>query len=61
MDEVYVEKVLSGKMRYNLESIKKFSFIREIGTMVRTVFAVIKKDEAVDGVSGEQEMAVTKR
>lgn len=43
VDDVYVEEVLPGKMKYNLESIKRFSFLREIGTMVRTVFAVLDK------------------
>lgn len=42
VDEVYVNEVLPGKMKYNLESIKKFGFLREIETMVKTVFAVIK-------------------
>lgn len=40
VDEVYVEKVLPGKMRYNLESISNFSFIKDIETMFRTVIAV---------------------
>lgn len=40
VDRVYVEKVLPSKMRYNLESIEKFSFARELGTMIRTVIAV---------------------
>lgn len=44
VDNVYVEKVLPGKMRYNLESIKKFSFCGDIATMFRTVFAVLGKD-----------------
>lgn len=44
VDKVYVEEVLPGKMRWNLESIKRFSFWGEIGTMVRTVFAVLGKD-----------------
>lgn len=44
VDRVYVEKVLPGKMKYNLESIKKFSFFGEIATMFRTVFAVLGKD-----------------
>ncbi len=44
VDKVYVEDVLPGKMKYNLESIKKFSFLREIITMFRTVFAVLGKD-----------------
>lgn len=44
VDRVYVEDVLPEKMKYNLESIKKFSFIREIATMFRTVFAVLGKE-----------------
>lgn len=44
VDKVYVEDVLPGKMKYNLEAIKKFSFIGEIATMFRTVFAVLGKD-----------------
>lgn len=44
VDKVYIEKVLPGKMKYNLLSIKKFSFPGEIATMFRTVFAVLGKD-----------------
>lgn len=44
VDRVYVEEVLPGKMKYNLDSIRKFSFIGEIATMFRTVFAVLGKD-----------------
>ena len=44
VDKVYIEEVLPGKMKYNLESIKRFSFVGEIVTMFRTVFAVIGKD-----------------
>lgn len=44
VDRVYTEDVLPGKMKYNLESIRKFSFIKDIITMVRTVFAVLGKD-----------------
>ena len=41
-DEVYVNEVLPAKMKYNLESIKNFSFFGDIKTIFRTVFAVIK-------------------
>ena len=41
-DRVYVEKILPEKMKWNLEEIKKFGFLREIGTMVKTVVAVMK-------------------
>lgn len=44
VDKVYVENVLPGKMKYNLESIKMFSFWGEIVTMFRTVLAVLGKD-----------------
>lgn len=41
VDSVYINKVLPEKMKYNLNSIKKFSFFKEITTMFRTVFAVL--------------------
>ncbi|MGE9963661.1 sugar transferase [Fusicatenibacter saccharivorans] len=44
VDRVYIEEVLPGKMKYNLRSIMEFSFIGEIKTMFRTVFAVLGKD-----------------
>lgn len=44
VDNVYVEKVLPEKMRWNLNSIERFSFLREILTMFRTIFAVLGKD-----------------
>lgn len=44
VDRVYVEEVLPGKMKYNLEAIKKFSFFGEIATMFRTIFAVLGKE-----------------
>ena len=44
VDKVYVEQVLPEKMKWNLESIKRFGFLREILTMFRTVAAVLGKD-----------------
>ena len=44
VDKVYIEKVLPEKMKYNLQSIKRFSFGREIATMFRTFFAICGKD-----------------
>ena len=44
VDRVYVENVLPEKMKYNLESIRNFSFLGEIATMFRTVYAVLGKD-----------------
>ncbi len=45
VDEVYVNQVLPAKMKWNLESIKQFRFLREILTMFRTVFAVLGKND----------------
>ena len=44
VDQVYIEKVLPEKMKWNLRSIEKFSFIGDIATMFRTVFAVMGKN-----------------
>ncbi|MDE7083199.1 MAG: sugar transferase [Clostridia bacterium] len=43
VDDVYVNTVLPQKMAYNLQSLKKYGFWRDIGTMFRTVFAVLKR------------------
>lgn len=44
VDKVYVEEVLPAKMVWNLESVRRFRFLREILTMFRTVLAVMGKD-----------------
>lgn len=43
VDDTYVEVVLPKKMEYNLYSLKKQGFWRDIGIMFKTVFAVLKK------------------
>lgn len=43
IDKVYLDKVLPEKMKFNLQSIQEFSFIREIKTMFCTIFAVMGK------------------
>lgn len=42
IDKTYVEKVLPEKMKYNLLSIRKYNFMGEIITMLRTVASVFK-------------------
>ena len=44
VDKVYIEQVLPAKMKWNLESVRRFRFLREIFTMFRTVAAVLGKD-----------------
>ncbi len=44
VDKVYIEEVLPEKMKYNLESIQRFSFWNEFVIMFCTVFAVIGKE-----------------
>jgi len=44
-DAVYIEKILPQKMKYNLDAIEQFGFFSDIKTMLRTVAAVVKKNE----------------
>lgn len=41
VDQVYIKKVLPAKMRYNLKSIRHFSLLTDIKTMIETVVAVL--------------------
>lgn len=43
-DKIYIEKILPGKMYYNLKSIEQFSFWGDIKVMFMTVFAVLGKE-----------------
>ncbi len=43
LDEVYINEILPQKMKYNLEYIKDFSFLKDIKIMFETVIKVIKK------------------
>ena len=44
VDKVYIEQVLPAKMVWNLESVRRFRFLREILTIFRTVLAVFGKE-----------------
>ncbi|MCL2487625.1 MAG: sugar transferase [Oscillospiraceae bacterium] len=44
-DDVYIGQILPGKMRYNLEELRRFGFWRDIGMMFRTIGAVMKRDK----------------
>lgn len=41
-DKTYVEVVLPQKMEWNLQSLKDFSFVGDIKTMFKTVWAVVR-------------------
>ena len=43
-DRVYIEKILPGKMYYNLKGMEKFSLWGDIKIMFMTVFAVLGKE-----------------
>lgn len=47
-DKVYIEKILPGKMYYNLKGIERFSFWSDIRIMFMTVFAVLGKKYKCD-------------
>lgn len=40
-DRVYIQDILPEKMKYNLKSIRKFSLLNDLATMIKTVIAVI--------------------
>ena len=42
VDDIYINKVLPDKMKYNLEYIENFSFLGDFKIMIKTVFAVLK-------------------
>ncbi len=44
VDRVYLKQVLPEKMKWNLEELRRFHLLRELGTMFRTVAAVCGKD-----------------
>ncbi len=41
-DRVYIEQILPEKMKYNLQYIRRFRFVHDLGIMLRTVLAVLK-------------------
>jgi lipopolysaccharide/colanic/teichoic acid biosynthesis glycosyltransferase len=44
VDRVYMDRILPGKMKWNLESVRDFHITGELKTMIRTVLAVLGKD-----------------
>lgn len=47
-DKVYIEKILPGKMYYNLKGIEQFSFFGDIRIMFMTVLAMMGKKYVPD-------------
>jgi lipopolysaccharide/colanic/teichoic acid biosynthesis glycosyltransferase len=63
-DRVYIERILPGKMYYNLKSIERYSFWKGVvGTMFMTVFAVLGKeykgDYVEDLTASKQEVVIS--
>ena len=54
VDKTYIEKVLPGKMYFNLKSIEKFGFWHDIRVMFMTVFAVLGKEYTADELPAEK-------
>lgn len=57
-DKVYIEKILPGKMYYNLKGLREFTFWSDIKIMFMTVFAVLGKDYKGDYEPQKEETAV---
>lgn len=51
IDEVYIERVLPGKMSYNLKAIQEFGFWQDIKVMILTVFAVLRKENLPEEIT----------
>lgn len=41
-DKIYIRRVLPGKMEYNLKSLKNYSVLSDLKTMLKTVIAVLR-------------------
>lgn len=54
VDEAYVSNVLPNKMDYNLWAVANFSFLRDIKTMIWTVFAVFKRERVALAFKAEE-------
>ena len=48
VDKVYVEQVLPGKMKYNLEAIREFAVWQDLKVMLLTVVAVLRKENLTE-------------
>lgn len=44
VDKIYIHKILPQKMKYNLDSLRNFSFWDDIKIMFKTVFVVMGKE-----------------
>jgi lipopolysaccharide/colanic/teichoic acid biosynthesis glycosyltransferase len=44
VDNVYIEKILPEKMKYNLRSIEEFTFLHDISIMARTLAVVFNSE-----------------
>ncbi len=44
IDDVYINMVLPEKMKWNLNGLKNFGLLYEVGTMIKTVLEVCRKD-----------------
>ena len=60
VDNVYVTKVLPMKMKYNLESLDRFSLLDDLCTMIKTVLAVLKKDDIENIAHEDKGEAISK-
>lgn len=54
-DKVYIDKILPGKMYYNLKALREYHFFGDIKLMFMTVFAVFGKDYNQEENTGRKE------
>lgn len=47
VDEIYINRILPEKMKYNLEYVNNFTFLKDIKISIKTVFAVLSVKSTV--------------
>jgi lipopolysaccharide/colanic/teichoic acid biosynthesis glycosyltransferase len=47
-ERAYLEEILPAKMKLNREYVKNFSFLNDIGLLLKTVFCVFTKDKTLE-------------
>lgn len=48
VDEIYINRILPEKMKYNLEYVNNFTFLKDIKLSIKTVFAVLSVNNTVN-------------
>lgn len=48
IDDIYINKILKEKMKYNLKSIENYSILNDFKTIFKTIIVIFKKNVAIN-------------